>query len=114
MSSLLDTIKKASLAAAEATGPLAVMYGEIVTVDPLSVKVDQRFTLTSGFLVVPESLVRYEADLKHKHQYAGSDTSEALTGKLVIRYGLQEGDKVILLRVQGGQQYIILDKVVSE
>jgi hypothetical protein len=30
---------------------------------------------------------------------------------VVIRPGLEAGDKVILLRVQGGQQFLILDKV---
>jgi hypothetical protein len=29
----------------------------------------------------------------------------------MIRPGLETGDKVILLRVQGGQQFLILDKV---
>ncbi|MFC6545552.1 DUF2577 family protein [Cohnella cellulosilytica] len=30
-----------------------------------------------------------------------------------MREDLQAGDKVVLLRAQGGQQYVLLDKVVD-
>lgn len=117
MPSLLDVIKAAGIDAVGASNPVNIMFGEIVTVDPLSVKVDQRFTLPADFLIVPESLTKYEVDLTHSHQYTdnGSSrtTSTALTTKLVIRFGLKAGDKVLLLRVQGGQKFVILDKVVT-
>ncbi len=117
MSSLLDLIKAAGTDAVNASNPVNILFGEILTINPLSVKVDQRFTLPADFLIVPESLTRYEVDLKHAHQYTDdgstSNTSEALTQKIVIRPGLAVGDKVLMLRVQGGQRYVILDKVVA-
>ncbi len=117
MSSLLDLIKTASSDAISASNPVNILFGEVITVNPLSVKVDQRFTLPADFLIVPESLTRYEADLKHTHQYTddGSphSTAEALTQKILIRSGLAPGDRVLMLRVQGGQRYVILDKVVT-
>jgi hypothetical protein len=69
--------------------------------------VDQRFILDADFLIVPESLTRMELDLSHTHGSGG----QGLTIPVVIRPGLEAGDKVILLRVQGGQQFLILDKV---
>ncbi|EHQ92131.1 DUF2577 domain-containing protein [Desulfosporosinus youngiae] len=117
MASLLDVIKAAGIDAVGASNPVNVMFGEILTISPLSVKVDQRFTLPADFLIVPESLTRYEVDLTHSHQYTddGSSrtTATALTTKLIIRPGLKVGDKVLLLRVQGGQKFVILDKVVT-
>lgn len=114
MGSLLDVIKAAGMDAVGASNPVAIMFGEILTVNPLSVQVDQRFTLPSDFLLVPESLTRYEVDLRHNHSYGGSGTTgDGLTEKVVIRPGLQVGDKVLLFRVQGGQRYVILDKVVT-
>jgi hypothetical protein len=114
---MLDIIKQAAKEAVEAGSPVNILYGEITATDPLEVNVDQRFTLDADFLIVPESLTRYEVDLKHKHTYtddgASGTTGEALADKIVIRPGLQAGDKVVLLRIQGGQQYLILDKVVS-
>ncbi|OBZ08599.1 MULTISPECIES: DUF2577 domain-containing protein [Bacillales] len=97
---LLDSIKKAGAAAYAAGNPMAVMVGKVIKLNPLEVNVDQRFTLTEDFLIVPESLVRFEADLPS-------------SGKLLIRTGLEAGDTVLMLRVQGGQQFVVLDKVVK-
>lgn len=116
MSSLLELIKTAGVDAVGASNPVNVMFGEVISINSLSVKVDQRFTLTADFLLVPESIMRLEIDLKHVHSYTDNgsvrSTSEALTEKIVIRPGLNVGDKVLLLRVQGGQKFVILDKVV--
>lgn len=117
MASLLDLIKTAGVDAVGASNPVNVLFGEVIGIDPFSVKVDQRFTLTEDFLLVPVSMTRFEIDIKHVHPYTDNgsvrSTSEALVEKIVIRPGLNAGDKVLLLRLQGGQKFIILDKVVT-
>lgn len=118
---MLDTIKKAAKDAIEASNPVNLVFGEVRSINPLMVNVDQRFNLTADFLIVPESLTKYELNLTHAHQYEDSTgsgstqktTDNALTEPIVIRSGLQVGDKLILLRMQGGQKYLILDKVVN-
>ena len=82
----------------ESSNPVAVMFGTVTKTNPLEVNVEQRFTLTRDFLVLTERLTEYKTTI------AGQE--------VVIRKGLQAGDKVILLRVQGGQQYIVWDRVV--
>lgn len=111
--SLLGLIKQAGVGAVDASNPVAILYGNVTKVDPLEVYVHQRLTLTEDFLVVTESLTRYEVDLRHAHSTSEGATSEALTGKIVIREGLKVGNKVLLVRVQGGQQFVVLDKVVT-
>ncbi|MFU1798492.1 DUF2577 domain-containing protein [Paenibacillus azoreducens] len=122
MADLLNTLKKAAMDAMAAGSPTAIMFGEVSKADPLEVIVDQRFTLPADFLVVPESLIHFEINLHHSHEYtddSGSgintqQTKPALPEKpIVIRRGLEVGDKLLLLRVQGGQQYIILDRMVG-
>ncbi|RJX40054.1 DUF2577 domain-containing protein [Paenibacillus pinisoli] len=98
MADLLTMIKQAAKGAVDASNPTAVLFAEVTNINPLKVNVDQRFTLPADFLVVPESLTRLEIRLGEP---------------IVIRRGLELGDKVLLLRVQGGQQYIILDRMVS-
>jgi hypothetical protein len=110
---MLNAIRQAALSAMEAGNPVAVMFGTVIKTNPLEVNVDQRFTLDADFLVVPESLTRLELDLRHVHTIPSGTTDEALTQPVVIRPGLQAGDRVVLLRMQGGQKYLILDKVVS-
>lgn len=97
---LLNLIKHASLGALEAGNPLAIQFAIVTHIHPLEVNVDQRFTLEEDFLIVPDGLVELKLTI-------------GLT-EYTLRRGLEVGDKVILLRVQGGQQFIILDRVVVE
>ncbi|QUI25515.1 DUF2577 domain-containing protein [Vallitalea pronyensis] len=66
---------------------VAFYYGKVIAITPLEIQVDQRFVLDQDFLVVTSTVA--------------GDTALAV------------GDKVILLREQGGQRYIVLDKVVT-
>jgi len=59
--------------------------------------------LTSGFLVVPEHLTDHEVVV----EYEGVQT------KYIFNKALKLDDKVILLQQKGGQQYLILDRVVD-
>jgi hypothetical protein len=108
---MIEIIKQASVGAVGANNPVAITFGEVLNADELKIKIDQKQILPKEFFVIPESLTRYEIDLTHIHAAPGGSTSNALS-KIVIREGLKTGDKVILLRVQGGQSYVILDKVV--
>lgn len=112
---MLNIIKQAALDAVKAGSPTAIQFGTVLSISPLEISVDQRLTLTEAFLIVPESMTRFEVDLKHVHTVPSlTTTNESLTDKIVIRKGLESGDKVLLLRVQGGQQFVVMDKVVSE
>lgn len=81
---LLQLIKQAAVEAVEASKPAAILFGKVSDSAPLSIFVDQKLTLSAEFLVI-------------------TDKVKSLT----------VGDKVILLRMQGGQKYIVLDKVVG-
>lgn len=122
MNRLMNSIKQAGIGAVNAGDPVAILFGVVESANPLKVQVDQRFPLTAEFLVVTESLTQLELELQHTHQYtdeAGTVTKPKVTDSalsdapIVVRRGLEAGDKVLLLRMQGGQKYIILDKVVS-
>ena len=126
---LLDIIKRAGTKAVDAGNPVNVMIGTVTKASPLEVNVSQGFTLSEDFLIITERVTKYEQNLKHKHGYIDTvpGTPPAPTPKntedanydndplpkLTIRHGLKVGDKVVLLRVQGGQQFVVLDKVVS-
>lgn len=127
---MMEIIKEASLGAVGAGNPVNILFGEVLNIntttleiikgnihyfksyiDKIEIKVDQKLILDKDFFIIPENLTRYEVDLTHSHSITNGSVSNALD-RIVIREGLKEGDKVLLLRVQGGQQYVILDKVV--
>ncbi|MBU3193459.1 DUF2577 domain-containing protein [Clostridium algidicarnis] len=111
---MMEIIKEASLGAVGAGNPVNILFGEVLSTEDFKIRVDQKLILDKDFFIIPESLVRYEIDLKHTHDYKDNSITNLNTAldKLVIREGLKQGDKVLLLRVQGGQRYVILDKVV--
>ncbi|KFZ41868.1 DUF2577 domain-containing protein [Anoxybacillus flavithermus] len=84
--SLIDLIKTVAVKAVEATNPVHVSFGTVVSESPLEVQIHQKLKLTEEFLVITER---------------------------VTQANLKRADKVILLRVQGGQQFVVLDKVVK-
>ncbi len=89
MHDFFEMIKNIAVNAVNAGKPVHIMFGTVKETSPFSVEVasDLRFTLPSKFLV-----------------FLASKPKESFALK----------DKVVLLRIQGGQKYIVLDKVVAE
>lgn len=107
---MINIIKQAGIGAMKAQNPVHILFGTVIKANPLEVNVEQKFTLTEDFLVLTERLTCYE-EKEHTHLSADGETMPP-SKPLIVRTGLKNGDKVILLRVQGGQQFIVLDKVV--
>lgn len=108
---MIDIIKEASIGAVGASSPVNILFGEVLDINNFKIKVDQKLILSKEFFIIPESLTKYELDLTHNHNISEEVSSNSLE-KVVIREGLNQGDKVLLLRIQGGQHFVILDKVV--
>ncbi|GGI44369.1 hypothetical protein GCM10008018_06760 [Paenibacillus marchantiophytorum] len=96
---LVRALKSASVGAVEAGTPVHITFGEVISIHPLEITVDQRFSLDQDFLIVPEQLTPYQIMIEGQ--------------PIVIRRGLEVGDSLLLLRMQGGQKYVLLDKVVE-
>lgn len=119
----VENIKRAALDAVFATMPSGVYFGTVLSSSPLKISVEQKMTLTDKQLVlsslVQDFTVSMTVDHKtedkaggsgdasfasHKHQIQG-------TKEITINNALKAGEKVILLREQGGQKYIVLDRI---
>jgi len=83
-----------------ASKPVHLIVGRVTASapDPLEISIDQKLILSADFLIVPESLMHLELHLQGD--------------PVVVRQGLTVGDRVLLLRVQGGQRYVVFDRVV--
>lgn len=98
---LIEIIKRASLDALNNQQMADLRYGTVISVNPLKVQITNQFTLPNSLLVVPKHLTDYEVDI----------TIDDEDKKITIKNALKIGDKVALLRKQGGQSYFILDKI---
>lgn len=83
--------------------PVEVLYGTVSSVSPINVTIDQKTTFTEEQLVLTRNVSNYSIELTEES--TGTKTYQ-------INNALQEGEKVLLLRVQGGQDYLVCDRVV--
>lgn len=137
---LVETLKRAALDAFEASKPANIYFGEVVNIAPLKISVEQKMLLGEKQLILSRNVTDFKTSIsiewltqnslgEHNHLVKGSDSegddidietdaenllhSHEITGKkeITVHNGLAVGDNVILLRQQGGQKFIVLDRV---
>ena len=110
--SLYDKIKKAVKEYMDGIEMPAMFTADVITINPLSIRISDRLIVEEQFFIITERVTAYQIDLSHTHTYSGGDTGSSLDD-LDIRTGLEVGNTVLLQKIQGGQFYAIIDKVVS-
>ena len=126
-SELLDIMKQTASEAIQAGSPVTVVFGTVTSDSPLSVKVDSKLQLGEKQLVLTRNVTDFENDqtahghLTENRGGGGGHSSyeshnHVYTGRKhwTVHHKLVVGDKVLMLRMQGGQQYVIIDRVVMQ
>ena len=136
--SMVETLKRINKTTSEAGAPMRIMFGTVTAISPLSVMVENRFTITGDMLIVPRELQAGYVDT-HKHRLVAANDEEPETGgvkegsapahthtlnddywtndeenTLTEReyyYGLKVGEAVVLLRDAGGQRFLVVGRV---
>lgn len=120
---LANIIKEIANNAVLANKPTTVKFGVVTKESPLEITIDQKLILTKEFLVLTRNVTDYEVDMtvdhmtekaqkggkdpavaSHNHQYKGRKT-------FLVHNKLLQGENVVMLGVQGGQTYVVLDRV---
>lgn len=133
---LLKLIKKTAVDAVNASKPANAVFGKVISVSPLQIKVDQKLILTSAQLVLSRNVtdhtvsveVEWETEIERATQVdeiAGTETTESGisftdvehkhkvkgTKEMIIYNALKTDDEVILMQMSGGQKYIVIDRI---
>lgn len=102
----------------EASKPTELAIGTVATVNPLTIKINVDMApLPEAVLLLTDAVKSYEEDVTASSSFAslltaaGISVSEGDVIGKVTHDGLAVGDKVIMLRVMAGQNYIVLSKV---
>lgn len=126
---LLNTLKTINRDMQASAQGMSIVFGEVINDNPLEIQVEQKLILDESFLILTSAVREKKMNIQHKHSYEDkSDTSTSTritdfaestqSGVVFDEYeiipALKIKDKVILIRMEGGQQFIVLDKVVSE
>jgi lipoate-protein ligase B len=83
---LIQTIKKAALQAVQASKPMGIYYGMVTATSPLTVEIERGLAVSGVALIVPSAFLNPLNPLKIN-------------------------DKLIMLRQQGGQAYLVHSRV---
>jgi len=103
MDDIVKMFRIAAKEAIEASDPTAIEFGVVTSVTPLKILVEQKKLLTMTQLILTRNVRDYEVDM----------TVEQVKKKFIVHNALKLGDKVMLVKMQGGQKYIVWDKEVS-
>lgn len=125
MAKLEQALKKMINNAIEYNKPSEIYVGKIESVAPLTIRLDINVpVLEEDELILTHLVKDYQIDItvghfteemevvegamtdikKHKHEYKGRK-------KITVHNGLKVGEGVLLIRQQGGQKFIVLDRI---
>ena len=128
---LVRAVKQAAVEAVKADGPMSVCFGTVTATGPLEITVDQKKKLGEAQLILTNAVRDFNVEMStieglgksegphytenesggagdaafasHNHKYQGRK-------KWRVHLALKTGEKVILLRCDGGQKFIVLDR----
>ena len=98
---LVKVIKKAAVDAVNASKPANMVFGKVISISPLKIKIDQKLILTSAQLVLSRNVTDYRLSV----------TENDIDKTITVRNALKNGEEVILMQVSGGQKYIVIDRI---
>lgn len=131
LNALVRAVKKAAVEAVRAENPMGVCHGTVTGLSPLEITTDQKLILGEKQLILTNAVRDYTVEMtvdhvteviSHGHSvtdtYTGGGTAQPVDhshpykGRKSFRVhlGLKMGEKVILLRCDGGQQFVVLDR----
>jgi hypothetical protein len=120
---LVQLIKKIAMDAVRAAKMCDYVTGVVTSEDPLKVKITNSFEIGEEFLMVPQSMTDHEVEVTIKKEY-GWKTKNRSGGtgddivlenvKIMIHNALKAGDEVLMMRKSGGQEFVVIDKVVKK
>lgn len=123
--SLIPTIKRIAVEAVNATKPTSIVYGRVISTSPLRINIEQKMTLSKAQLVLTRNVTDFDIEMTVEHEtgYRSGGSGESsfashnhgYSGKktFTVHNGLVTGDEVLMVQMQGGQKYIVLDRVVN-
>ena len=131
LNALVRAVKKAAVEAVRAENPMGVCHGTVTGLSPLEITTDQKLILGEKQLILTNAVRDYTVEMtvdhvteviSHGHSvtdtYTGGGTAQPVDNShpykgrksFRVHLGLKMGEKVILVRCDGGQQFVVLDR----
>ncbi|MBQ6554787.1 MAG: DUF2577 domain-containing protein [Firmicutes bacterium] len=150
-------IKQLAVDAVNAQKPADIVFGSVISTQPLRIRTDQKIVLEENCLILCRSVTEHYVDMSiaattdesvgydisHRHGYSGETAlsehidvephSHSYSGntavwsfvvpphshkvrgrkKVLLHLGLKTGETVIMLRLGGGQKFLVIDRAAA-
>ena len=100
---LVQLIKQIAVDAVNAGKPCDYRTGIVTQENPLHIKISKSLVLEEDFLHLARNVTDYEVEI----------ILDGTVKKCKIKNGLRKGEKVLMMRKAGGQEFAVIDRVVS-
>lgn len=103
--------------------PSGIYFGTVMSLSPLKISIEQKMTLEKDDVILSRNVTDFQTNItvhwNTENTSGGSgDASFAshnhiIEGKkpITVHNALVVGDKVIIQKVQGGQKFVVLDRI---
>lgn len=119
---LVQTMQALVKQTLESSKPTDYILGVVETVNPLSIRIDQRDVISKEFLILTDAVRDYDVDIEVNHvtenraggggyaQYENHNHGYSGRKRIRVYNGLSPGESVIMVRQSGGQEYCVLSR----
>jgi hypothetical protein len=115
--------------------PTDIRFGIVESASPLKIRLNQKMLLTDEYLILTNAVkdhtvkisIEWESEAEKEHTHGNGNNGKPTEGVeepkdghkhevkgrklMTIHNSLTVGEKVLLLRTQGGQNYVVIDRV---
>lgn len=122
---LVQTIQMLAKQTLDASKPSDYVLGVVESINPLSIRIEQKESVPEEFLILTDAVRDYEVDIEVNHvtenRAGGSGDAEFASHnhgyvgrkKIKVYNSLHVGEQVILIQQAGGQEFIVLSRVFN-
>ena len=103
---LAEAIRGLARRAGEQEAPVGFAFGQVVSEEPLEIRVEQRLLLPEEVLVLTDGVIGSARLVAQE----GEGETENRDPIYIVEHNLHKYDRVLLARVQGGRAYVILSR----
>jgi len=91
-----------------------IVYGKVISSDPLKIQTSNQMILSESFLVLGRQVTKHQERIRVlSHHDSIGDTSgnrPDVFETIEIDGTLKDGDSVVMIRFNGGQQFFVLER----
>jgi len=106
---LIEVMKQIVMDTLQAEMPTDICFGVVTGISPLKISLERKMEITEEFLTVCQQITDHQNDVM-----LWREGGEKYGYHACYFQGLRLGEKVVLAKMAGGQQYLVLDRVGGE